>query len=206
MDILSFTTIAAAFFVVTITPGPANLAVATISMRFGRGAGMRFGAGLGFGLAFWGVIAATGLGAILQSSVLLLTTLKIFGALYLIWLAYQSARAAQHANLQASTPTKQGNWFLRGLILNISNPKAVIAWMAALSVGIGADNSLSELLMITCVCFGLGFLNYFGHAIAFSFDGVMAFYHRAHRYVEGTAAVLFAGAGIGLLRSALTRN
>ncbi|MEM7243302.1 MAG: LysE family translocator [Pseudomonadota bacterium] len=206
MDFISLLTIAAAFFVVTVTPGPANLAVSTIAMRFGRAAGMRFGAGLGVGLAFWGLIAATGLGAVLQSSVALLTALKIFGGLYLLWLAHQAARTARYSNFETDAPKTRGKWFLRGLILNISNPKAVIAWMAALSVGLGVENTVSELVLATVICFCLGFANYFGHAAAFSVNGVMGLYQRVHAYVEGTAAVLFAAAGLGLLRSAISRS
>ena len=61
-------TVAAAFFVVTVAPGPATLAAATVAMCAGRGNGLRFGAGLAAGLAVRGVLAATGPGALLQGS------------------------------------------------------------------------------------------------------------------------------------------
>ena len=51
--------IALAFFVVTISPGPANIAVATVSMHSGRRAGLVFGLGLSIGLAVWGTLVVS---------------------------------------------------------------------------------------------------------------------------------------------------
>jgi threonine efflux protein len=45
-NIESYLTIAAAFFIVTVSPGPANLALATVAMHSGRTAGLFFGLGL----------------------------------------------------------------------------------------------------------------------------------------------------------------
>ncbi|MEL6685734.1 MAG: LysE family translocator [Pseudomonadota bacterium] len=197
--------IAFAFFIVAVSPGPANIAVAAIAMRNGRGAGMRFGMGLGVGLAFWGGVAATGMGAVLQSSVVLLTVLKVFGGLYLLWLAWQSWRSARTPQSEEIAADGQGRWFVRGLILNLSNPKAVVAWMAALSMGMGAGDAIGGLLAATLICMALGFLNYAGHALAFSRAGFMRGYQRARRWIDSAVAALFAAAGVGLLRSALTR-
>ncbi len=194
-----------AFLIVAVSPGPANIAVATIAMQRGRRASMLFGAGLGTGLAFWGVVAATGMGAVLQSSAIALTILKVLGGLYLLWLAWQSCRSAVRPAADAVPPKGQRRWFLGGLILNLSNPKAVVAWMAALSVGLGDNHAAGQLAVSTLLCMVLGFANYFGHAAAFSLPGFMAAYHRARRWVEGAVAALFALAGFGLLRSALLR-
>ena len=194
-----------AFLVVTVSPGPANIATATIAMRFGRGRSMLFGMGLACGLAFWGGVAATGLGAILQGSVYLLTAMKLLGGVYLLWLAFQSGRAAVRGGEPGDAPRGGGRWFWRGLALNLSNPKAVIAWMAALSMGLGVGGDGGHMITATAVCIALGFANYALHAIAFSVPGVMAGYRRFNRWVEGVVAGLFAIAGFGLIRSALAR-
>lgn len=197
---------ALAFFLVTVSPGPANIAVASVSMAAGRTCGMRFGAGLAAGLAFWGLVAATGLGALLQSAAEVLAVLKLLGGLYLLWLAWQSARAALAPAPNAETPLRGGRWFWRGLILNLSNPKAVVAWLAALSMGLGAGDSLAQLAAVTLLCMVLGLLNYAGHALAFSAPAMRAGYRRLRRWVEGAVAGLFALAGLGLIRAALART
>lgn len=202
--------VALAFLIVTVSPGPANIAVATVAMRHGRKPGQIFGLGLSMGLAFWGMIAATGMGAVLQASTNALIILKVLGGLYLLWLAVQSARTALWPRGPiktdlAETKAHSGRWFWHGLLLNLSNPKAVVAWMAALSVGLNAEGATAEIAALTGICFVIGLLNYAGYAAAFSLAGVMAGYRRVSHWVDGAVAVLFAGAGLGLLRSAMTR-
>lgn len=201
-DLLS---IAVAFSIVTVSPGPANIALATVAMGSGRKQGLLFGAGLGVGLAFWGLVAATGMGAILQASEVLLTGLKIMGGLYLLWLALQSARSAMRTTPAHVEKPLAGRWFAKGLILNLSNPKAVVAWMAALSMGLGEGDFAIQLVIATLICIALGFLNYLGHAFAFSLSGPMTAYQNVRRWIDGLVSALFAVAGFGLIKSAFAR-
>lgn len=208
IDLSTLFAVGGAFLIVASSPGPANLAAATVAMAQGRRVGAVFALGLSAGLAFWGLLAATGLGAVLQGSALALAVLKVFGGIYLIWLAVQSARSATQAGGQAPVPLQVGGrrWFLRGLLLNLSNPKAVFAWMAALSVGLDPNDGLATVAVATGLCAVIGLLNALGHVWIFSVPGMMASYRRLRRWIDGTVAALFAGAGLGLLRSALSRS
>ncbi|WP_227986288.1 hypothetical protein [Salinivibrio sp. VYel1] len=67
--VLSLVSIGFAFFVVAVSPGPANISNATIAMSKGRKVSLVYGAGLSIGLLFWGIVAASGLGVVLQGSV-----------------------------------------------------------------------------------------------------------------------------------------
>jgi threonine efflux protein len=202
MDFIGIPAVTLAFLVVAVSPGPANIATATLAMRLGRKTAMVFGAGLAVGLAFWGVIAATGMGALLQGSVYALSVMKVAGAVYLLYLAFRSSRAAIYGKTGAERLKEDGGrWFRRGLLLNLSNPKAVLAWMAALSMGNGGH----EMAAATLVCMLVGLANYMLYALAFSLPGAMAGYRRFSRAVEGAVAGLFAVAGFGLLRSAFSR-
>ncbi len=136
---------------------------------------------------------------------MLLTALKVFGAVYLLWLAFQSWRSAVSPSVDKAAALTADRWFLRGLILNLSNPKAVVAWMAALSMGMGTGDGGVQLFIASLVCMALGFANYAGHALAFSRAGFMKAYQRFRRWIDGAVAALFATAGFGLLRSALAR-
>ena len=205
IDLAGIASIALAFLVVTVSPGPANIAVATISMSAGRKAGLAFGLGLSCGLAFWGLVAATGMGAVLQSTPPVLIAMKLFGGAYLLWLAWHSACSATRSGTLPSSEAAQGRWFRQGLVLNLSNPKAVVAWMAALSMGLGESTATGMLPLATALCITIGFANYAAHAAAFSLPGFMRGYQRARRWVDGAVSALFAAAGIGLLRSAFTR-
>jgi threonine efflux protein len=204
-NIESYLTIAAAFFIVTVSPGPANLALATVAMHSGRTAGLFFGLGLSAGLAFWGAVAATGLGVVVQGTTVLLTLLKLIGGAYLVWLAIQSGRSAARRTEDTIVSMQKGGWFGRGLVLNLSNPKAVVAWMAALSMGLGQETDAQAVAVATVICAVLGLMNYTGYALTFSLPGFMAGYRKSRRWIDGIAAGLFALAGFSLIRSALTR-
>lgn len=206
MDLSSLAGILLAFVVVAASPGPANLACATVAMRQGRAAGMRFALGLASGLAVWGVLAAVGMGAVLQTSQVALVALKLLGGAYLLWLAFGSARSAATPGApMLASQEAGGRWMLRGLLLNLTNPKAVFAWMAALAVGLGPADGLAGLGVATALCAVLGLINYLIWASVFSTSRAMSLYARSRRWVDGAVAALFATAGIGLIRSALVR-
>jgi threonine efflux protein len=210
IDLFSLLSIGIAFFVIAVSPGPANISNATIAMSKGRRTSLIYGAGLSTGLVFWGIIAASGMGAILQSSIYLLMALKVFGGLYLLRLAYLSAKETMKpnsANIEMIDDNVSGeNWFFRGVIMNISNPKTVIAWMAALSVGLGSSDGVLSLVSGLVVCMIVGFATNAMYSICFSYRGVMNWYQRASRWINGVTSFLFSIAGIGLLRSAFSRS
>ena len=84
------------------------------------------------------------------------------GSIYLLWLAYGSARSAMRADIEKlgsgfQAQSRESRLFVRGVVLNLSNPKAVVAWMAALSVGLGADDSFVSVIAAT---FGCAFINH----------------------------------------------
>jgi threonine efflux protein len=205
MDPISLISTGFAFFVVAASPGPATISTATVALRQGRRTGLLYGLGLSFGLMFWGLVAASGVGAVLQSSLLVLTLLKVLGGLYLLWLAFQSGRSALRPETGTQVISEGRNWFLRGLLLNLSNPKAVVAWMAALSVGLDTTSDGGSLLVATAACAAIGFATYALYAVVFSIRGMMIGYMRFRRATEGTVAALFAVAGFGLIRSAFAR-
>lgn len=204
IDTFAVASSALAFFVVAISPGPATISNATIAMSYGRRISLVYGAGLSVGLVFWGVIAATGMGAVLQGSLYLLMTLKILGGFYLFWLAVQSARSAWRPGTENTNLSINRNWFLRGLLLNMSNPKSVIAWMAALSLGIRPDADASEVFAATIACIFAGFLANGLYTYLFSMSGMMDGYQRARRKIQGAVAALFTFAGVGMIRSAFS--
>lgn len=204
MDITALASTGLAFFIVAVSPGPATLSNATIAMAEGRATSLVYGAGLSCGLVFWGLIAATGMGAVLQGSLYLLMILKIAGGLYLLWLAVQSARSAWSSKPEKLVANASKRWFMKGLLLNMSNPKSVIAWMAALSIGLDAAADFGSVASATLVCIAVGFLTNVLYSLVFSMDGMMRAYQRLRRRINAAIAGLFAIAGAGMIRSAFS--
>ncbi|KNX42666.1 Threonine efflux protein [Roseovarius tolerans] len=192
-----------AFAVVAASPGPANLAAAGVAMAAGRARAMRFALGLALGLFFWGVLAALGMGAILQSTGWVLTGLKVAGGFYLLWLALQSLRAARGTDTTIAARRAPRRLFWSGLMLNLSNPKAVFAWMATLSLGMGGAGQ--GYLLLTVLCCLIGLINYIGWVAFFSTGVMMRAYLRGRRWIEATVGLLLGAAGVSLLRSSATQ-
>lgn len=201
----SLSAIALAFMIVAVSPGPATLSNAAVAMHHGRETGLVYGAGLACGLAAWGLVAATGVGALLQASTVSLTALRVAGGLYLLWLALGSMRSALRPAENLTSRFSGSTWFVRGLVLNLSNPKAMFAWMAALSVGLGPENGFVDLAVATLVCGVIGGLVYLGYTMLFSIEPVMGLYRRLRHWIDGAMAALYAAAGLGLVRSAIAR-
>lgn len=114
-------------------PGPDNIFVLTQSALYGRKAGFLVTLGLCTGLLVHTAAVSLGVAAIFQTSVLAFNLLKIVGALYLLYLAYQAFRAGASSIEEGEGP--QWPWrklYSRGIIMNITNPKVAIFFLAFL--------------------------------------------------------------------------
>ena len=83
-----------AALIATVSPGPATLALAGTSMGAGRKAGLFLAGGITTGSLIWSISAAAGLGAAMAANAWVLETIRYFGAGYLLFLAWKSARSA----------------------------------------------------------------------------------------------------------------
>lgn len=114
-------------------PGPDNIFVLTQSAMHGRLAGLIVTLGLASGLLFHTTAVAFGVAVIFETSQYAFIALKYAGAAYLLYLAWKAFTAStskfDSAKTQSETVPKQ---FLRGLIMNIANPKITIFFLAFL--------------------------------------------------------------------------
>ena len=128
---------AAVFFAATIalalTPGPDNIFVLTQSALHGRSAGLLVTIGLCTGLIAHTAAVALGVAAVFATSAVAFTALKLLGAGYLLYLAWGAFRAPV-TNLEAGAQSSlQGKkLYFRGVIMNVTNPKVAIFFLAFL--------------------------------------------------------------------------
>ncbi|QBF30011.1 LysE family translocator [Thalassococcus sp. S3] len=199
-ETLAALTSLATFAFAAASPGPATLAVAAVAMSAGRLHGLAMAFGLAIGLAAWGILAAIGVGALVAQSAAALTVLKIIGGLYLLYLglkSWQSSRTDEtQRQLEGHSPSAARS-FRRGLVLNLGNPKAVLAWVAALALGSAGSEAPALWLVALCILFGV--VLYAAYALVFSVEQVMRAYRAARRWVDRVFAVLFGLAGLRLL-------
>ena len=121
-----------AAILIAVSPGPGAAASMSAGVRYGYWAALRLIAGLQSALAIQLAIVAAGLGALLEASALAFNVVKFCGAAYLIWLGVQKWRALPQALDAAAPRLTQRGLFSEGLLVNLTNPKAIV-FMAALT-------------------------------------------------------------------------
>lgn len=119
-------------FVIELTPGPNMAYLAVLSASTGRRAGFAATAGVALGLLIVGLAAALGLAALIASSRPLYEALRWAGVLYLFWLAWEGWRGEDTSPVEANVTPDDSRFFLRGLVINLLNPKAGIFYVAVL--------------------------------------------------------------------------
>jgi threonine/homoserine/homoserine lactone efflux protein len=110
---------------IELTPGPNMAYLALLAASQGWRAGLSASIGVTLGLGVYAGLAAFGLGALLQHSPITLQSLRLFGVLYLLFLAYE-AWAPERENSPAMAPSGVQTPFWRGFLANLFNAKAAI--------------------------------------------------------------------------------
>jgi threonine/homoserine/homoserine lactone efflux protein len=139
-------------FIIAITPGPDMTLFVGRALSAGRAAGFACMFGAMTGVIIHTALVALGLSALIVASPQAFLVLKIFGAGYLVWLAYQAIR-----NGSAFSPEKKAgsgrslfqNW-ATGLGINLLNPKIILFFMTFLPQFVSANdpNAPGKLLFL----------------------------------------------------------
>ncbi|BAP43239.1 LysE family translocator [Pseudomonas sp. 21LCFQ010] len=117
----------------TITPGLDTALILRTAAVEGKQQALRAALGINVGCLLWGAAVAFGLGALIAVSELAYNILKYCGAAYLCWLgANMLLRPRTHIAPAASEGGKQTNWFLKGLLGNLLNPKIGVFYVSFL--------------------------------------------------------------------------
>ncbi len=134
---------ALATVVIAITPGPDMTLFVGRALAQGRAAGLACMAGAMTGIVIHTSLVALGLSALIVASPQAFLALKVAGAGYLVWLAFQALR---HGS--AFSPEKAGgrgersiarNW-ATGLGINLMNPKIILFFMTFLPQFVSAHD------------------------------------------------------------------
>lgn len=200
-----------AFFITSIllgiTPGPDNIFVLTQSSVSGTRAGIAVTFGLLMGIFCHTVAVAFGIAVIFQTSPLAFTILKIFGVGYLLYLAWGAFKAG-NAKIKGKDLSNLSSFklFRRGILMNISNPKIAIFFLAFLpqfadpELGsvpmqillLGSIFNFATLLVFISICF-----------LAGSIGDYLKSSNRAQIILNRIAGTVFVGLALKL---ALTDN
>ncbi|MDY7395286.1 LysE family translocator [Aureibaculum sp. 2210JD6-5] len=115
-----------------ISPGPDNIYVLIQSIANGVKYGLATVYGLISGCIVHTTLVAFGVSAIIKENENLFLALKIFGASYLVFLAYKVYKSSSKIDLSSNKKSQKstGQLFKQGFIMNVLNPKVSIFFLA----------------------------------------------------------------------------
>ena len=115
-----------AAILIAVTPGPGAVLSMSVGVRHGYFPALRAILGLQAAILTHLLIVALGLGAILAASETAFAITKLLGAAYLVWLGVHKWRAPTVSDPAIMVVLRRENLFAQGLLVNLTNPKAII--------------------------------------------------------------------------------
>jgi homoserine/homoserine lactone efflux protein len=132
MDLTVWLTYTAATIILSVTPGPGVFSSISGGLHHGFRIGVWNGIGMQASSVLYIGVVALGLGAILIASETLFSLVKWAGVAYLVYLGIITWRARPLAfeDKDADSATTARDMFVRGFLVNITNPKGIIFFAA----------------------------------------------------------------------------
>ena len=161
-DISTIAVFATASLVLTATPGPDMLLIASRSVSQGRAAGFLTYAGIAVGTYCHALAAALGLSQLFVTLPVAYEIVRWAGCAYLLYLAYKTVRSNASSASPVSTLKRLSNRriFGEGLMTNLLNPKMALFVLALFPqfVEPKSGSMVTQMLLLATVLNGVGFL------------------------------------------------
>ncbi|MGY6651591.1 LysE family translocator [Amycolatopsis sp. TRM77291] len=195
---------ALASFVLILVPGPAVLFAISRALAYGRRTALMTVLGGAAGSFTAATAVAIGVGAIIQTSAVIYTVIKLAGAAYLVHLGIQAIRhrrALRDAFEARAVPISGGRTLVQGFVVGVTNPKTVVFFAAILPQFVDPSAGHAGLQMVVL---GAVFAT-----IALAMDSVWgmaagaarSWFARSARRLDligGAAGLTMMGLGVGL--------
>ncbi|POP42644.1 threonine export protein RhtC [Superficieibacter electus] len=204
--LMLFLTVAFVHLIALMSPGPDFFFVSQTAVSRSRKEAMMGVLGITCGVMVWAGVALLGLHLILEKMAWLHNIIMVGGGLYLCWMGYQMLRGALKKDTNdAHAPKVElaagGRSFLKGLMTNLANPKAIIYFGSVFSLFVSDSVGTPERWGIF-VLIAVETLAWFTVvASLFALPAMRRGYQRLAKWIDGFAGVLFAGFGIHLIIS-----
>lgn len=205
--LMLFLTVALVHIVALMSPGPDFFFVSQTAVSRSRKEAMMGVLGITAGVMVWAAVALLGLNLILEKMAWLHSIIMVGGGLYLCWMGYQMLRGALKKEEKAAQApqvelaTSSGRSFMKGLLTNLANPKAIIYFGSVFSLfvgdSVGAHARWGIFVLIALETFAWFTIV----ASLFALPAMRRGYQRLAKWIDGFAGALFAGFGIHLIIS-----
>jgi RhtB (resistance to homoserine/threonine) family protein len=202
--IVTLATIGFVHLLAVMSPGPSFLVTARTAVARSPADGIKVALGLGAGTIVWAAAALLGLNFLFHQLPWLFIGMKVAGALFLLWIAFQIFRhAADPVEMdEGANNENERSALLRGFLIQISNPKVVVffgsifvamlpgevpGWMIAALI---AMVTLNEIVWYSLV------------SLFFGSSPVRRFYLIAKRWIDRATGAFLGLLGLRLLARA----
>lgn len=198
MSLASYLALAAAVFILALTPGPVVVATVARSLFSGLRASIGFVAGVALIDLAYLLLAVYGLSAI--STVLgeLFIAIKILGAAYLLYLGIRLWTDRTHEMFIPGTPVPRRFWksFAEGVLVDLGNPKIILFYAAFLPTFADLDKlGTRDIAIMAAIVVGILIATNFGFAWLASRARRFITSQRAVKTINRTSGTLMIGAG-----------
>ncbi len=184
------------------------LAVINASVTGGRQQGIITGLGLSTANIVWATLAVLGVETLFTLFPGWVFSLRILGALYLLWLGMNALWRAYKYNVTLlNTSAMQSNrrYFLQGFLVCASNPKAALFYGSIISAFVPDNASYGLLAGILVLCTVQSPILHTITAIVFSKTAVLLKFNQFQRAISTLFGAVFTSLGIGVLYDTLRK-
>jgi threonine/homoserine/homoserine lactone efflux protein len=193
-----------AAFLIIIIPGPSVLFVVSRALAYGRRAAVTTAVGGAVGSFVNAAAVAVGIGAIVQTSAVAYTTIKLIGAAYLIYLGIQAIRhrrAIREALERRVSPVSGRRTWWEGFLVGVTNPKSAVFFAAVLPqfVDRSAGHASLQMLLLGAIFTAIAALS--DSLYGLTAGTIRSWFVRSARRLDlvgGAAGLTMVGLGLGV--------
>ena len=182
-------------------PGPSVLLILGQATSRGRAAAVITATGIACASIILATATVLGIAALFAQIAELVILVRLIGAAYLTFLAYKAFRTAvvlPPMDLESRITGSPLRTALTGFLIQLSNPKAILFWLAVAAAGGFGNAPLPIVLIFIAGAFLNSWFGHVGYALLLSSDPFRRGYLAGRRWVEGALGCFFAGFALRL--------
>lgn len=186
----------AILLVAASSPGPAVAMLLGIGLAQGRGPALVAAAGIATGSVVLNLGTMAGIGLILAEAAWAMTAIRLVGAGYLAWLAWgafrKAAAGAPPPRAADVAPARAWQHFAAGMALQVTNPKAIVFWIAINAVAATAGGGALVIALFVAGAWAISFACHGAWAVLLASGPFRAAYASGRCWIEASLGGLFA--------------
>lgn len=180
-----------------MTPGPDFFYVTRMAASNSRRNVISGIIGITLGVAFWAASAILGLAILLKTTPMLQGVIMLLGGGYLMYLGYLMLKSRTNATFEPVSDEELNNAttvkkeIMKGLLVNLSNAKAIIYFASVMSYILVTLNQMWQMIIAFSIIVIETFLYFYLLSVLFSRPLAKHFYSRYSRYIDNAAGIIF---------------